>query len=636
MKNSTNEQWIASFERYLKRRYPGRTTAKHYISDMHIFLKQYTGSILNVTSADVDAFVDAQQTRGLAVTTVNRRVSALKAFFDFAAEQLAEPERANPVSWDRHGSRQPKYLPRDLNDEQAQQFMEVIDVLRDRAMVTLMLYAGLRVGEVTDLCPGDITVPHKDNEAIRLRVLGKGRKERMAYLDRAAADSLLAYLEERSAASPQQPLFRNQLGQRITVSGVQDRVRKYATLSGVSATCHRLRHTYARWMAEGGVPVLSLARLMGHAHLQSTQRYIDSADPQVRQAYEVAMGQATQSTTSPVQSADPTPLPDRTETATVHRPDPPFFDAHNWQLDWPTWLREGCLDWLRHQWWQWKPSQRKHHTKIRLSQWRIFWNWQLTQPAAHDFHAWDDLHYDDIEAFVDAQLERGLKETSIRSILDGLYAVLRFLFHHQRLHAIPPRPKIVLPNALPRHLAADELLALETHVKQLCTVATDEDWLTIALYYVLAHGGLRISEALDLHVRDIDLTARRIRIQQGKGRRDRIVCLTASAVSALRTYLDTVPHAPGDLLFTWHHRPLSYAQALHHIRRLGEDAGVQSVSPIRLRHTFATTLLNNGMTLDALRRLMGHEHLTTTLIYARLADQTVESQYQEAMERVTI
>lgn len=78
METSTNEQWIASFERYLKRRFPGRTTAKHYISDMRIFLKQYTGSILNVTPADVDAFVDGQQMRELAVTTVNRRVSAAR------------------------------------------------------------------------------------------------------------------------------------------------------------------------------------------------------------------------------------------------------------------------------------------------------------------------------------------------------------------------------------------------------------------------------------------------------------------------------------------------------------------------------------------------------------------------------
>jgi site-specific recombinase XerD len=636
MENRSNEQWIAAFEGYLKRRYPGRTTAKHYVSDMRIFLKQYSSSILDVTANDIDAFVDAQHMAKRAVTTINRRVAALKAFFDFVAEQLGESERANPVSWDRHASRAPKYLPRDLSDEEARQFLSAIDVLRDKAMVTVMLYAGLRVGEVVDLCPADIRVPQTEEEAIRLRVMGKGRKERMVYLDRAVADSLLAYLEEQAAAHPQERLFRNRLGDEITVDGVQDRVRKYARVSGVAATCHRLRHTYARWMAEGSVPILSLARLMGHAHLQSTQRYIDSADPHVRQAYESAMGRATEEPAAPEQPAKRIAPPASTEPVTVRRPDPPFFDARNWQPDWPTWLREGCLDWLRHQWWLWKPSQRKHHTHIRLSQWRIFWNWQLEQSPSRIFQTWDDLHADDVAAFVDAQLERGLKATSIRSILDGVYAVLRYLFHHQRLQAVPPRPKIVLPSPLPRHLAADELLTLETHVKQLRTQATDQDWLAIALYYVLTHGGLRISEALDLYVRDVDLHARRIRIQQGKGRRDRIVCLTESAVTALLAYLDTVPHAPGDLLFSSQQRPLSYAQALKRIRSLGQAAGVPHVSPIRLRHTYATTLLNNGVTLDALRRLMGHEHLTTTLIYARLADQTVESQYREAMERVAI
>lgn len=634
MRNRTNQQWLEAFDTYLRRRYPGRTTAKHYVSDVRIFVKGHPGSVLTVTAVEIDRFVKDQRAEQRATTTINRRVAALKTFFDFVGQELGQPERENPVSRRRHAARAPKYLPRDLSDEEAARFVAVVDTTRDKAVVALMLYAGLRVQEVTELRPTDITVPKNKEEALRLRVMGKGRKERIAYLQRESAGDLLTYLAERTATSVEEPLFRNRLGKPITTAGVEYRVKTYAERSGVRVTCHRLRHTYARWMVEGGVPILALARLMGHSHLQSTQRYIDGADPRMRQEYEKAMEQtdATYAAVKP-QPVSPAPpaRPERAPESTVSRPVPERFDETQWQTEWPTWLREDCLAWLDHQWGQWKPSQRKHHARVRLSQLRIFGDWLLSQ---HTFQSWDDLQSHDIAAFADAQLARGLKANSVRTILDGVYGVLPYLERHGKLSALPCRPQLILPDPLPRHLEPDELLALEAHVAQLRATASDEAKLDIALYYVLAHGGVRISEVLDLQVQDLDLAARRVRIRNGKGHRDRVVCLTQTAVAALRVFLTTVPHAPEDLLFSVRQRPLSYQVALKRIRRLGEAAGVQRVSPIRLRHTYATTLLNNGLTLDALRRLMGHQDLTTTLIYARLADTTVQAQYQAAMESV--
>jgi integrase/recombinase XerD len=634
MRNRTNQQWLEAFDTYLRRRYPGRTTAKHYVSDVRIFVKGDPGSVLTVTAVEIDSFVEEQRAQQRAVTTINRRVAALKTFFDFVGQELGEPERENPVSRRRHAARAPKYLPRDLSDQEVARFVAVVDTTRDKAMVALMLYAGLRVKEVTELRPIDITVPGKREEALRLRVMGKGRKERIVYLQRRVAGDLLTYLTERTTASAEEPLFRNRLGKTITTAGVENRVKTCAERSGVTATCHRLRHTYARWMVEGGVPILALARLMGHSHLASTQRYIDGADPRMRQEYEKAMGQtgATRAAVKP-QPPSPTPpaRPERAPEPTVRRPIPERFDGTQWKTEWPAWLREECLAWLDHQWVQWKPSQRKHHAQVRLSQLRIFGEWLLSQRT---FQSWDDLQSHDIAAFADAQLERGLKANSVRTILDGVYGVLRYLERHGKLTSVPCRPQLTLPDPLPRHLKPAELLALEAHVAQLRATASDEAKLDIALYYVLAHGGVRISEVLDLQVNDLDLAACRVRIRDGKGHRDRVVCLTQTAVAALRAFLATVPHAPEDLVFSSRQRPLSYQVALKRIRRLGQTAGVQGVSPIRLRHTYATTLLNNGLTLDALRRLMGHQDLTTTLIYARLADTTVQAQYQAAMESV--
>lgn len=629
----TNPKWINRFEAYLKRRFPDRSTAKHYTSDLRLFVQHHPGPLTEITPRDVDAFVDQQRAQGLAPSTVKRRVAALKTFFDFLAETLEEPNRPNPVSMRRHAGRQPKLLPRDLSDAEVERFVAMVEKPRDLAMVALMLYAGLRVSEVAMLRPTDITVPEESEAPVRLRVMGKGRKERVVYLCREWYEPLARYLQESPPKEPQVPLFRNWLGAPITVAGIQDRIQHYARRSGIEVTCHQLRHTYGRWMAESEMPVLALARLLGHSSIQTTQRYIDGADPQLRRSYEAAMEHQTLPAEESAASGETPPLVvASTGKATVVREVPPSFDGTDWMPTWPAWLREGCLDWLKHQWYNWKPSQRLRYARVRLSDLRVFWRWQL---ARRTFQGWDDLTSADIAAFMAAQLGRGLSAETVKTRLDRLYAVLRYLETQGHLPALPERPALTLPDPLPHHLLPREVMALEAEVARREAEAQTEDRLELALYYLLGHGGLRISEALDLQIKDLDLAARRVRVREGKGRRDRVVYLTAKAVEALSRYLETVPHAAEDLVLSWRERPLSYDQALSRIHRLGEAAGVQGLSPQRLRHTYATQLLNNGMSIEALGRLMGHENLNTTLIYARLADSTLEKRYRAAMERVT-
>jgi site-specific recombinase XerD len=632
MEARENAEWVQRFEAYLKRRFPGRSTAKHYASDLRIFIEYHSGPLTKVAVQDVDAFVDEQRARGLALATVKRRAAALKTFFDFLAEEMGEPDWPNPVSVRRHGGRQPRYLPRDLSDDEVERLLEVVENWRDRAMIGLMLYAGLRVSEVAGLCGVDIIEPEDRDAPIRLRVMGKWRKERVAYLYREGYQPLATHLEEQPLVNPDGPVFRNRFGEPITIGGIQERIQHYAQRSGVAVTCHRLRHTYGRWMAEGEVPVLTLARLLGHNSLQSTQRYIAGADLQVRRSYEVAMERSFSAQAQPTAAETSRPATDTFGSPTVMRETPLAFEDNDWMVEWPSWLRRGCLDWVKHRWYQWKPSQRQHHVDTRLGELRRFWCWQLDR---HSWRSWDDLSAADVAAFVEAQLARGLAPRTVVSYLDTLYSVLRYLAGQGRLIKIPPRPAVALPDPLPRHLKAQEVLALETYVAGLAQEAQDHDGLDIALYYLLSHGGLRISEVLDLQVKDLDLAAHQVRVREGKGRRDRMVFLTEKAAQAVARYLETVPHTAEDLVLSQGGQPLDYQQAWRRIRRLGEKAGVQEVHPQRLRHTYATLLLNNGMSIEGLRKLMGHDNLSTTLIYARLADKTIERQYQAAMECAT-
>jgi len=80
----------------------------------------------------------------------------------------------------------------------------------------------------------------------------------------------------------------------------------------------------------------------------------------------------------------------------------------------------------------------------------------------------------------------------------------------------------------------------------------------------------------------------------------------------LQLYLQSVPNTPNDLFFSIHERPLTYSTAYKRLRAFARSAGVPDVSPLRLRHTYATILLNNGITITALRKLMGHDNLNTT------------------------
>ena len=105
---------LSQFERYLQRRFPERSTAKHYLSDLHQFRKVCTRPWSEVASADIDAFVDQGQARGWKPATVRRRVAALKTFFEFYARETGTLDQPNPVQTAQHAPKRSQRLPRDV------------------------------------------------------------------------------------------------------------------------------------------------------------------------------------------------------------------------------------------------------------------------------------------------------------------------------------------------------------------------------------------------------------------------------------------------------------------------------------------------------------------------------------------
>ena len=123
---------IQQFEQYLKRRFPDRRTAIDYVSDIRQFAVGCAKPWREVTLQDIDAFVD-QQRAAHSQATVQRRVAALKSFFDFLAEESGELSWPNPVRFKRHGGKLAQRLPRDLSDETVERVWQVITAPRDQA-----------------------------------------------------------------------------------------------------------------------------------------------------------------------------------------------------------------------------------------------------------------------------------------------------------------------------------------------------------------------------------------------------------------------------------------------------------------------------------------------------------------------
>jgi integrase/recombinase XerC len=173
---------IQAFESYLKRRYPNSSTAKSYVSDLQVFKRFVEKAPRKVGHADIARFVEDQLERGLAATTVNRRLASLHHFFEFLADEADDEEWTNPVNWRRQRVKEGKPLPRDLSDQEVERLFAYIHHPRDRLMFGLMYWVGLRVGEVAAVRISDLIPGPDPGRGARLRVRGKGQKERVVPL----------------------------------------------------------------------------------------------------------------------------------------------------------------------------------------------------------------------------------------------------------------------------------------------------------------------------------------------------------------------------------------------------------------------------------------------------------------------
>jgi len=234
------------------------------------------------------AFLARLHRRRLARSSIARKLAAIRSFMRYLVREgtlETSPARALQTP------RVPRRMPERLSEEEVEALLSAPEgagalVARDRAIVELLYAAGLRVGELTAL-----DRESADLESRLVRVLGKGRKERIVPFGEVAASALEGYLRERPALALKgagiHALFLNARGGRLTSRSVHRIVLRYvkaaALRSGLSP--HSLRHAFATHLLERGADLRAIQELLGHSSLSTTQKYTSLSTTELLRVY---------------------------------------------------------------------------------------------------------------------------------------------------------------------------------------------------------------------------------------------------------------------------------------------------------------------------------------------------------------
>jgi len=290
----TMDDELAAFLNYLiHQRDASPHTIRNYQSDLEQFVRfllqtglASDGSHIDLTMIDrqiVRGFLSHLHAQGLTRTSIERKFAALRSFFVYLVKQKKLP--LSPAQHVRY-PRKEKRLPNVLTPSQAKQILDPLQeaedvlALRNMAILELLYGSGIRVGELAGLSMGDVDLARG-----LIRVVGKGRKERIVPIGKCAIAALQSYVPLRTtlirAGSSSRtldggPVFLNHLGGRLTQRSVRRVVHTIAIRLGISAkvTPHTFRHSFASHLLTAGADLRAIQEMLGHSSLSTTQKYL--------------------------------------------------------------------------------------------------------------------------------------------------------------------------------------------------------------------------------------------------------------------------------------------------------------------------------------------------------------------------
>jgi Site-specific recombinase XerD len=285
----------------------------------------------------------------------------------------------------------------------------------------------------------------------------------------------------------------------------------------------------------------------------------------------------------------------------------------------------------------WRDARMENNLRRFWSGYLRLWHFFVEQKKVQELK---DLKRQHVLDYIDQRLSAGYSITGVNNDLRNLHTFLLFL--QEEGYSIPQAllriPGLKQPEPLPRYLTDEQVKKLREEVERNVREAKLASHRRLALlvratFCLLWQGGMRLGEVEELRLEDLDFAQKRLSVRDGKGKQDRTVYLTETAIHALQTYLAVRGEGSGDHIFLFHNAPLRKDLIRDRLKFAGMQVGVK-VYPHRLRHTCATQLLNAGCRVTSIQRFLGHRKLSSTMIYARAHDQTVADDYFAAMQRV--
>src|SRR4051812_42038792 len=298
------EHLVLDFLAYLEfERGLSRNTLEAYRSDLlqfGRFLAERGAEAATATAADLSDFLtwlaSGEGRPAASPATIHRKAACLRSFYrHLRREGVRESDPTATISGPRRGRK----LPKVLNRAEVQKLLEqprgtAPTSLRDRALLELMYACGLRASEAIGIHVSDV-----DLELALLRARGKGSKERVVPIGRAAVEAVRIYLERGRPPLVHgglvAHLFVNFRGEPLTRQGLYKIVRRHASSAGLgdSMSPHTLRHTFATHLLAGGCDLRSVQEMLGHADVATTQLYTHLTSERLKDVYFRAPPRAT-------------------------------------------------------------------------------------------------------------------------------------------------------------------------------------------------------------------------------------------------------------------------------------------------------------------------------------------------------
>ena len=276
---------VDSFLHYLKEELNySEYTIKNYQLDLTDFFKCVNASnidFLNIENIHVRGYLKYLDTCNLKNTTISRRISALRTFYNYLLEKGFVK---NNIFLNVKNPKLEKKLPNYLNYTEIEELLASIDTsnsegLKRRLLIEMFYSTGCRVGEMVNVKISDIDFYNKT-----IKVMGKGSKERIVYYGDYASKYLEDYLKNKDR---KEYLFTNKKGEKLTIEEVEYIVRdimKHISIK-THVTPHTLRHTFATHLLNNGADIRTVQELLGHANLSTTGIYTHVSSDRLKDVY---------------------------------------------------------------------------------------------------------------------------------------------------------------------------------------------------------------------------------------------------------------------------------------------------------------------------------------------------------------